>query len=155
MKWKDANAGKTRIFSLIFQPKQSVQIVLVYYSLFTPNHFFRGIATREINSPEERVHLWPYNRRFPQNIELWIHTICCLTNERLGSSGFMWVLGLCCSRMVTVNLLFLSRCEMYSTVKSHTGAFLRQCTRHTTHTHNYTYIPPHNLELLQNFYVLH
>lgn len=47
----------------------------------------------------------------------------------------MWALGLCCCGPVTVNLLFLSRCEMYSTVKSHTGFAKKAHNAHTqTHT---------------------
>lgn len=74
-------------FSLLFSNQNRMCRLCL---CITPPHFFRGIATREINSPEERVHLWPYNRRFPQNIgERAVNPRYLLFNK--WAPGFQWI----------------------------------------------------------------
>ena len=126
----------------MFLPKGNFQTAAVYYLIFTRSCLFITSAAKQIhsqrNSPPLTMQSQPGTEH--RRKSLWIHAICSLTNECLGFCRFMWALGLCCCGLVTVNLLFLSRCEMYSAVKSHTGALLRQHSIHThTHTHTHTH----------------
>lgn len=135
---KGANTERTRLLFLIFSPKGNSQTAIVYYLIFTPSCFFITSTAKQILSQRSSPPLTMQSQLGTEHRrkELRIHAICSLTNECLGLCGFMWALGLCCCGPVTVNLLFLSRCEMYSAVKSHTGALLRQRGVHRcTHSH--------------------